>query len=126
MKRQLAIATCGSDYAAYVAAHEIGHWLGLYHPTEQHGDQFDPLADTATCACTECAPETRVSPYSSATYRDYCGMGTEMEPAWCLSAGATCGGGDNLMFWRVQRGISVGRLTAEQSLVMRINPAVKQ
>ena len=31
-------------------AHEIGHALGLFHPTEIDGDVFDPLPDTASCA----------------------------------------------------------------------------
>jgi hypothetical protein len=115
------LANCGSDFSAYVAAHEMGHWLGLYHPTEAYGDQFDPIADTATCACSDCA---------SASERGYCSYpvssyATRMNPAWCLSQGATCGGADNLMFWVVDRSLSVGKLSSQQSLVMRVNPAVQ-
>jgi hypothetical protein len=113
------LANCGSDYSAYVAAHEMGHWLGLYHPTEAYGDQFDPIADTATCSCQDCA---------SPPERGYCGSQyspTRMNPAWCLSSGATCGGGENLMFWVVDKYVSVGKLSSQQSLVMRVNPAVQ-
>ena len=30
-------------------AHEMGHWLGLFHTTEAAGSSFDPLSDTAQC-----------------------------------------------------------------------------
>jgi hypothetical protein len=30
-------------------AHELGHALGLFHPTEANGSVFDPLPDTAVC-----------------------------------------------------------------------------
>ncbi len=110
-------ASCGSDFLAYIASHEAGHWLGLYHPTEAHGSIFDPLADTATCACDACATQAQ---------RSACG-GTSapfIYPSSCLSTGLTCGGGRNLMFWIYQDQISTGELTAEQSQVMRLNPVV--
>jgi hypothetical protein len=40
------------------------------------------------------------------------------------TASATCGGGDNLMFWLLDSG-SLGTLSCEQSAVMRSNPAVQ-
>lgn len=113
------VANCGSDLAGYIAAHEIGHWLGLYHTTEWYGGQFDPLGDTPSCACDACAPSTE---------RSWCGdeyYAPQMSPYWCLSSGETCGGGDNLMFWAYDEGASRGKVTAEQGLVMRVNPAVK-
>lgn len=32
------------------AGHEMGHFLGLFHPTERGGTLFDPLGDTPECA----------------------------------------------------------------------------
>ena len=47
-------ATCGADRVGYYAAHEIGHYLGLYHTTEAAGTTFDPLSDTPQCQCDQC------------------------------------------------------------------------
>ena len=120
---------CAPDFLAYVTAHEAGHWLGLFHTTEAYGELWDPLEDTTPCVCS-CAPPA---------FRDACSAGApggELEPADCtvefgpmlsLAAavvGAGCGGGDNLMFWLFQDGVSVGNTSAEQGRVMRLNPAV--
>jgi hypothetical protein len=37
---------------AVTCAHEIGHYLGLYHTSERDGRQHDPIADTAECTGT--------------------------------------------------------------------------
>ncbi len=106
---------CGADQTAYVAAHETGHWLGLYHTTEFNGNAFDPLDDTLTCDCQACASTAPT-----------CGSGPSayaMRVSDCTKS-TTCGGGDNLMFWLLDAS-SQGSLTPEQGEVMRANPAVQ-
>jgi hypothetical protein len=113
---------CGADSTAYVAAHEGGHWMGLYHVTESTGDSFDPLVDTGTCVCTSCAPSAKrstclaSSPSSSNPYL--------VTGADCGQTGASCAGGTNLMFWLLDRN-AAGNVTTEQSEVMRSNPVVR-
>jgi hypothetical protein len=42
---------------AVTCAHEVGHYLGLYHTSESDGRLHDPIADTPECdggtACTD-------------------------------------------------------------------------
>jgi hypothetical protein len=113
--------SCGADRTAYIAAHEAGHFLGLYHVTEYTGDWFDPITDTATCPCSTCRPSTA----STACYQSggSASSAYEMRIADCTKS-TSCGGGDNLMFWVVGSG-SVGSLSAQQASVMRANPAVR-
>ena len=46
----VAIATfneaVGKDYFGSTMAHEVGHYLGLFHSSEQGGDLHDTLTDT--------------------------------------------------------------------------------
>lgn len=106
---------CGTDKVAYVAAHEAGHWLGLYHTSEATGTLFDPLADTPTCECSACATPNQ---------RPSCARGdVSLFSGSCASQGETCGGARNLMFWLVDPSHSMGDLSPEQGEVMRYNPA---
>ncbi len=106
---------CGTDAVAYIAAHEAGHWLGLYHPSESGGTSFDPLADTASCPCNACG-----GPIASR-----CGAGAELPASSCSGATATCDGAGNLMFWQIDPAYATGALTPQQGEVMRLNPAVR-
>jgi hypothetical protein len=115
----LNILGCGADEIAYITAHEGGHWMGLYHTTEQLGDAFDPIADTAKCPCDSCVPQAS---------RSQCSNFDPTVPPVVNGANCTksssCGGGDNLMFWLLDNA-STGALTCEQTGVMRANPVVQ-
>jgi hypothetical protein len=117
----LNIGSCGPDRVAYIGAHETGHFLGLFHTTEQEGADFDPLTDTPKCPCTTCADPSE---------RSNCGANSVAAPfltaRQCIPPSAAgCGGGDNLMFWLLQAGASAGTLTSEQAKVMRLNLLVQ-
>ncbi len=109
------LAQCGADRVAYIAAHETGHYLGLFHTTEQNGGDFDTLSDTGKCPCIPC---------SGASVTSCTGSNPPLVNAsQCVSA--TCQGGDNLMFWLLDAFVSQGKLSAQQDQVMRLNPAVQ-
>ena len=110
----VALASCGADRTAYIAAHEAGHWLGLYHVSEATGELFDSLADTATCACKSCVGTARAAKCGSST-SDVTLVGASD----CNSS--PCGGADNLMFWLLDRAISKGKLSTQQGQVARAN-----
>lgn len=103
--------TCGADLVAYVAAHEAGHFLGLYHPSEYAGDAFDPLVDTPHCECAACGLSAGA-----------CAAG--IPASRCLRADARCAGGANLMFWQLSAASS-GRLSPEQARLVRSSPLVR-
>jgi hypothetical protein len=112
---------CGADEVAYIAAHEGGHWMGLYHTTEMTGDSFDPIADTSTCDCTKCAPQAAQA--NCAANNPTTSTPTLMSTTSC-TASSTCGGGDNLMFW-ILGSASKGALSSDQGQVVRANPLVR-
>jgi hypothetical protein len=85
---------------ARTMAHEAGHWLGLWHTTEQNGQLHDPLSDTPEC------------PASNDTSGDK--IVSESE---CRGAGA-----ENLMFWQASSVAST--LTGNQGFVILRNPVV--
>jgi hypothetical protein len=112
---------CGADVVAYIAAHEAGHFLGMFHTTEAEGRDFDPITDTPKCPCLSCA---------SSTDRPNCVTGGSasnpifLKANQCVNPSAGCGGGDNLMFWQLSQSVSQGNLSPQQGAVMRLNPAV--
>jgi hypothetical protein len=115
---------CGADNVAYIAAHEGGHWLGLYHTTERYGDSFDALADTTKCPCQSCAPSAKRS--SCADVNPSTSSPTTVDDSMCtgsVTSNSGCGGADALMFW-LYSSSSRATLSCEQAMVMRTNPAV--
>jgi hypothetical protein len=112
---------CGADEVAYIAAHEGGHWMGLYHTTEMTGDSFDPVGDTPTCECTKCARPADQP--NCAANNPNTSSPTTMSTTSC-TASSTCGGGDNLMFW-ILGSASKGALSSDQGQVVRANPLVR-
>ncbi len=114
------VGSCGADEVGFIAAHETGHFLGLFHTTEMEGSQFDPLTDTAKCPCLNCA---------NAAKRSQCvgAAGVALVNVQQCVVSASCGGGSNLMFWLMDSNLgslSTGALTAQQGQLMRLNPLV--
>ena len=114
----IAVSKCGPDSVAYIAAHEGGHFMGLFHTSESSGEFFDPLTDTRTCRCETCVAPSKVA---SCT-RD--GTGPQVLPTNCRRVDGTCGGGDDLMFWIFDQSAQ-GKLSPQQGQVMRLNPVVQ-
>jgi hypothetical protein len=106
------LKACGADFTAYIGAHETGHFLGLYHVTEGSGTLFDPVKDTPICQVSVCAPG-QVDVVNAECTKQL------VDPA------STCGGGDNLMFWLVDRVLSAGTISPQQSSILRASPAVR-
>ncbi len=82
------------------AAHELGHWLGLFHTTEADGSSFDPLDDTPTCPTSFDSDSDGI-----------------VSIAECLERDAT-----NLMFWAGDSAVSQTQLTSEQRHVLSRTP----
>ncbi len=106
---------CGPDFTALIAAHETGHFLGLFHPTEQTGDFFDPLVDTAACVCALC--ETGVA----ATNCSDGGQATLVDDSVCSGATAQCGGANLAMFWLLTQA-DKGQFSPQEAAILRANP----
>ncbi len=116
--------TCGPDATAYIAAHETGHFLGLYHDTESTGTLFDPVKDTPTCLCSACAPASQVANCSAAAVTATTYQVTTIDcTAQLANPSSVCGGGENLMFWLLGSR-STGAVTPQQARIVRANPLV--
>jgi hypothetical protein len=112
---------CGPDRVALIAGHETGHFLGLFHPTEQTGDEFDPLVDTPSCVCALC--ETSPASIAACSNNPDGGMPTLVENDVCSGASQQCGGANLLMFWLLTSDMT-GAISSEQASVMRANPLI--
>lgn len=86
---------------ASTLAHEAGHYLGLFHTTEQNGKAHDPLLDTPQCSGNQ---DTNWDGLVSA---EECGNQT----------------GKNLMFWLADE--THTKVSTEQGWVLRRNPMVQ-
>ncbi len=82
-------------FTAVLVAHEIGHYLGLFHTIEKDGFAWDPLEDTPVCGAENDANGDNL-----------------LAPSECDGLG-----GDNLMFWTGTEDSSV--LTDDQGWVFR-------
>ncbi len=110
---------CGADRTALIAAHESGHFLGMYHPTEETGDLFDPLTDTAACVCALCEAGALAANCSDG------GTPTLVDDTVCSGTTQLCGGANLLMFW-ILTPSSRGQLSPQEVAVMRTNPVLSQ
>jgi len=117
---------CGSDRTAYIAAHEGGHFMGLYHTTESFGDTFDPVADTGPCVCTSCAPAATQAKCIQNSPRLPPGqVPTQVLGTDCNKGVATsCDGAQYLMFWIIDSA-SKGTFSTQQGQIVRANPLVQ-
>jgi hypothetical protein len=113
--------TCGPDLVATISAHETGHFLGLFHPTEATGDSFDPLTDTASCVCALCETDPGMAALCSNNPDG--GQPTVVDNAVCSSATQLCGGANLLMFWILTTDMR-GDVSPGEAAVMRANPLI--
>ncbi len=90
-----ATGTTAGDVFGVIIAHEIGHFLGLWHTDEHDGSLHDPLGDT---------PE--------------CNVSGELTAAVCPSAAT------NLMFWAPDNQGHALNITADQHTVVRRSPVL--
>jgi hypothetical protein len=118
---QFNAASCGPDLVAGISAHETGHFLGLFHPTESTGDAFDPLIDTPACVCALC--ETDPSARAACSANPDGGQPTLVANDVCSGTTQQCSGANLMMFWLLTSSWA-GAITPEEAAVMRANPLI--
>ncbi len=102
-------STLDAQLLGETVAHEMGHQLGLFHPTEQEGKSFDIISDTAEC------PNSRDNDTNG-----------EMSAEECDGYGA-----ENVMFWTTwsSSSRSAGKkqetLSSHQQKVLKYSPIAK-
>ncbi len=94
----VANAASNPDEVALIMAHEGGHFMGLFHPTEKSGEGHDPLGDTPECP-------------------DGNSDGT-VSTSECSGKGA-----ENVMWWAAKTGTSA-EFSGDQAWVVARNPVV--
>ncbi len=82
------------------AAHEIGHWMGLFHTSNFNGN-YDPLSDTLECPLSQ-------------------GSGQGVYASDCIDFD-----GRNLMFWEGDPAIEQSTLSADQQYILLHSPIAK-
>lgn len=75
-----------ADLTGDVLSHELGHFLGLWHPTEMNGTTQDPIRDTETCSFD---PEdirslSRCRTLDNVMFPILTGIADEITPGQCL------------------------------------------
>ena len=101
--------TLNTQLLGETAAHEMGHWLGLYHTSESTGTSFDPLSDTAEC------PISRDNDSDGKVYPEECdGYGADNVMFWTAWSTSSQAG------WKKQETIS-----SEQKYVLKYSPIAK-
>ncbi len=102
-------STLNSQILGETVAHEMGHWLGLFHTTEASGASFDPLSDTAQC------PSNLDGDNDGKVYAEECdGYGA-----------------DNIMFWTTwstssqAAGKTQENLSTEQKYILKYSPIAR-
>jgi len=98
----IALTTLGKDPVVLgrTIAHEIGHFLGLWHVVESDGKTFDPITDTPQCKLAQDANKDGI-----------------LQTGECQDLGA-----DNVMFWLA--GNPAALFTPGQGAIARGNPLV--
>lgn len=91
-----------ADHFGAIMAHEGGHYLGLFHTTEQQGNTHDPIRDTPECGASY---DTNGDGYVSANE--------------CQGTGAS-----NFMFWQANQQFPK-EVTGGQEFVLERNPSAR-